>query len=241
MINVAVVDDEKEYRELLIEYLKRYDMESGNRLYIKEFSDGSDLTTEMLDRADSGYDIILLDVEMKFMDGMETANIIRKHDSNVNIVFITNAPQYAISGYEVGALEYVLKPINFFALSQTLDRALKRLKNKEHKFFILSGTGYTYRIDLYNLVYVEVKGHDLLFHLKDRQVPIQIRASLKKIEKQLDNRMFFKCSQGFLVNLEYVDEIRDGTAIVDGVEIPVTRTLRRDFIDALNDYMSEVR
>ena len=122
-----------------------------------------------------------------------------------------------------------------------MDRALKRLKNKEHKFFILSGTGYTYRIDLYNLVYVEVKGHDLLFHLKDRQVPIQIRASLKKIEKQLDNRMFFKCSQGFLVNLEYVDEIRDGTAIVDGVEIPVTRTLRRDFIDALNDYMSEVR
>ncbi len=241
MINIAVVDDEKNYREILVQYLKKFDAESGNRLFIKEFSDGSDLTTEFSYKPDSGYDIILLDVEMKFMNGMETAGIIRKHDSGVQIIFITNAPQYAIYGYEVDALEYILKPINYFAFSQTLDRAIKRIRKKESKYFLLSGPGFTYKIDLHNLKYIEVVDHELLFCLKNKEAPIRVRGALKKIEKQLDEKMFFRCSQGFLVNLEYVDNIGNNSAIIDGKDIPVSKALRRDFIDALNNYMSEVR
>jgi DNA-binding LytR/AlgR family response regulator len=241
MINIAVVDDEKNYREILVQYLKKFDAESGNRLFIKEFSDGSDLTTEFSYKPDSGYDIILLDVEMKFMNGMETAGIIRKHDSGVQIIFITNAPQYAIYGYEVDALEYILKPINYFAFSQTLDRAIKRIRKKESKYFLLSGPGFTYKIDLHNLKYIEVVDHELLFCLKNKEAPIKVRGALKKIEKQLDEKMFFRCSQGFLVNLEYVDNIGNNSAIIDGKDIPVSKALRRDFIDALNNYMSEVR
>ncbi len=241
MIKIAVVDDEKNYRETLVNYLKRFDCETGTRLFIKEFSDGSDLTTEFSDKPDSGYDIILLDVEMKFMNGMETAGIIRKYDSNVKIIFITNSPQYAISGYEVDALEYILKPINYFAFCQTLDRAIKKIRKREAKYFILAGPGFTYKINLYNLMYIEVVDHDLLYFLKDREEPIRVRGSLKKAEKQLNEKMFFRCSQGFLVNLEYVDNIGLNSVIIYGREIPVSKALRREFIDALNDYMSEVR
>ncbi len=241
MIKIAVVDDEKNYRETLVNYLKRFDCETGTRLFIKEFSDGSDLTTEFSDKPDSGYDIILLDVEMKFMNGMETAGIIRKYDSNVKIIFITNSPQYAISGYEVDALEYILKPINYFAFCQALDRAIKKIRKREAKYFILAGPGFTYKINLYNLMYIEVVDHDLLYFLKDREEPIRVRGALKKAEKQLNEKMFFKCSQGFLVNLEYVDNIGLNSVIIYGREIPVSKALRRELIDALNDYMSEVR
>ena len=239
MISIAVVDDDQGYRDLLVKYLRRYEEESGNRISVKEYKDGSDLTTELFGKTESGYDIILLDVEMKFMDGMETAKLIRHQDSNVIIVFITNAPQYAISGYEVDALNYVLKPINYFAFSQTIDRAVGRTASRQHKYITLAGKGYAYKVDLFELMYIEVEGHELVFHMAGKNNVYRLTTSMKKIEKELNNTMFFRCSQGFLVNLEYVDSIEENDVLVGSVRLPVSRALRRHFIDALNNYMSE--
>ena len=241
MINVAVVDDDNNYRKLLVQYLHKYESEFGCRMAITEFRDGSDLTTDIFGKTDLEYDIVLLDVEMKFMDGMETAKHIRQQDSKVVIVFITNAPQYAISGYEVDALDYVLKPINYFAFSQTINRAVGRIASRQHKYISLVGKGYAYKVDLFDLIYIEVEGHDLVFHMSRTDTTYRISASMKKIEKELDSNMFFRCSQGFMVNLEYVDEIGESDAVVAGARVPVSRAQRRQFIDALNNYMSEVK
>ncbi len=241
MIRIAVVDDDENYRDLLVDYLKRFETESGNRMTIITYRDGSDLTTELAVKPEARYDVILLDVEMKFMDGMETAKIIRQHDSKVAIIFITNAPQYAISGYEVDALDYILKPVNYFPFSQTVGRAIGRVQERTHKFIMLSGTGYAYKIDLFNLMYVEVVGHDLELHLNGRTDVIKISASLKKIEKQLGDKMFFRCSQGYLVNFEFVDEIKGMDVVVGGKLIPISKSQKRAFIDSLNNYMSEVK
>ncbi len=241
MFKIAVVDDDPNYRELIVSYLKRYEGESGNRLDISQYSDGSDLTTELSGRIDSGFDLILLDVEMKFMDGIETARKIRQFDLKTVIIFITNAPQYAISGYEVDAMDYVLKPINYFPFSQTVHRAIGRMKEREHKFVFLSGKGYAYKVDLFNLKYVEVDGHKLDFYLADKDTPLTINESMKKIESQLGDKMFFRCSQGYLVNLEFVDGLDGMDVMVAGKRIPVSKSSKRAFIDALNNYMSEVR
>ena len=240
MLSIAVVDDDKKYRDLLLEYLKKFEAESGNRFLITEYKDGSDLTTELSGKTSSGFDLILLDVEMKFMDGMETARIIRQYDRNVVIIFITNAPQYAISGYEVDALDYILKPVNYFPFSQTIEREIGRMKEREHKYILLSGNGYAHKIDLYNLAYIEVEGRELAFHIKGSD-DLRITSSMKKIESMIQGKMFFRCSQGFIVNLEYVDELDGMDAIVDGKRIPVSKGQKRAFVDALNNYMSEVR
>ena len=116
MLRIAVVEDDKTYAAQLKEYLVRYGTETNQKISVALFPDGEDIVTDY----SAEFDIILMDVEMTFMDGMTAAEKIREKDNEVVIIFITNMPQYAIQGYKVDALDYVLKPISYFAFSQTV-------------------------------------------------------------------------------------------------------------------------
>ena len=118
MIRIALVEDEAEVRAQLQGYVQRHTRQYGTEFAVTEFADGM----ELLDDYRPVYDILFLDVEMKHLDGMETARRVRQLDKDVIIVFITNMAQYAIGGYAVGALDYVLKPVPYFAFSQQLRR-----------------------------------------------------------------------------------------------------------------------
>ena len=126
MIRVAIVEAEAEVRELLIGYVQRYTQQYGTAVEVKTFADG----VEILEDYRPAYDLFLLDIEMKHLDGMETARRIRELDPDVMLVFITNMAQYAIKGYAVGALDYVLKPVPYFAFSQQLQKAVNQLARR---------------------------------------------------------------------------------------------------------------
>lgn len=127
MTRIAIVEDEAAVREQLAGYVQRYTRQYGTPFEVTEFADGM----EILEDYRPQFDIIFLDVEMKHLDGMETARRIRERDGGVLIVFITNMAQYAIRGYAVGALDYVLKPVPYFAFSQQLQKALGQLEKRE--------------------------------------------------------------------------------------------------------------
>lgn len=133
MLRIAVVEDDKTYAAQLKEYLVRYGTEKNQKISVALFPDGEDIVTDY----SAEFDIILMDVEMTFMDGMTTAERIHEKDNEVVIIFITNMPQYAIQGYKVDALDYVLKPISYFAFSQRIDRALTRVKKKKQLILLL--------------------------------------------------------------------------------------------------------
>ena len=109
MIKIAIVEDEAMYAKQLEEFLHQYEAENHEAFDITIYSDGD----QIVNKYKSQFDIILMDVEMKFMDGMSAAEEIRKMDSEVVIIFITNMAQYAIRGYAVDALDYVLKPVSY--------------------------------------------------------------------------------------------------------------------------------
>ena len=132
MIKIAIVEDEAMYAKQLEEFLHQYEKENGEAFDITIYSDGD----QIVNKYQSQYDIILMDVEMKFMDGMSAAEEIRKVDTEVVIIFITNMAQYAIRGYAVDALDYVLKPVSYFAFSQRLNRAIGRMKKRETKMIM---------------------------------------------------------------------------------------------------------
>lgn len=111
MIRIAIVEDEEQYVQQLTEYLQEYQKSSNEEIDITVYRDGDEITSKYK----SQFDIILMDIQMKFVNGMTAAEEIRSVDSSVVIIFITNMTQYAIQGYKVGAMDYILKPISYFA------------------------------------------------------------------------------------------------------------------------------
>lgn len=162
MISIAIVEDEDSCAKQMEEYLARYADESGEVFETVRFCDGD----EILENYRAQYDIILMDVQMKFMDGMTAAEEIRKVDPEVVIIFITNMAQYAIRGYAVDALDYVLKPVSYFAFSQRLERAIGRMKRRARRYMTIAIRGGARKLDISRILYVESQGHNLsLIHI----------------------------------------------------------------------------
>ena len=107
MIRIAVVEDEELYAEQLQNYISKYAEERKKQIKVTWFQDEEDIVSGYKGE----YDIILLDIQMRFMDGMTAAEKIRELDSEVVLMFITNMIQYAVRGYEVDAMDYVVKPV----------------------------------------------------------------------------------------------------------------------------------
>lgn len=234
MIRLALVEDDELYRSQLREYIDKYSAVSGEKFTVTEFSDGDEIALGYK----AVYDIILMDIEMKFMDGMMAAEEIRKVDTEVIIIFITNSPQYAIKGYAVDALDYVIKPVSYFAFSQRLARAIERLQHRSRHFLQVNTREGTHKLDIKQLYYIESQGHDLFFHTSEGE--LLGSGSMQEFEKRLEAYSFFRCNKGYLVNLEYVDTVHGENVIVHGETVALSRARRKAFLDALNNYINGV-
>ena len=202
MIRVAIVEDDAEVREALQEYVRRYTRQYGTEFEVAVFADGLDI----LDNYRAVYDIVFLDVEMKHLDGMTTAERIRQMDADVILVFITNMAQYAIRGYSVGALDYVLKPVPYFAFSQQLLKAVARLEKRTKRYLTVPVEGGLRRLDTASIYYLESEGHRVHFYAEDGD--FSAPGSLKTFEEKLADCPFARCNSGYLVNLAQVRELR---------------------------------
>lgn len=192
MIKLAIVEDDDFYISQLKQYLERYQQEKGEEFDVKVYRDGDGITAQY--RAQ--YDIILMDIQMKFVDGMTAAEEIRRMDSEVVIMFITNMPQYAIRGYEVGALDYILKPVSYFAFSQKLWRAISRLRKQDEKYIVVPVKGGVQRIRVSDIHYIESQAHNLVYHTKDG---IFISGeTMKAAEENLRDMNFSRGNKGIL-------------------------------------------
>lgn len=235
MVRIAIVEDDTHYSQKLRELLEQYSREHNEKLAIMEFSDGADI----VEGYEAVYDIILMDVKMTFMDGMKAAEKIRELDRDVVIIFITNMPQYAIKGYMVDALDYVLKPVSYFALSQRLDRAIERRHQREQKRYIRVAVKSGMRkLDLSQLMFVEVLDHRLFFYMKDEI--IESKGTMRNLESSICSSQFFRCNKCYLINLEYVDGVQNSDINIGGRIVRVSRAKKKGLMDALNNYINEV-
>ncbi len=234
MLRIAIVEDEDSYITVLKEYLDRYKQESGEQIEVTAYHDGDEIAAFY--RAQ--FDIILMDIEMKFIDGMTAAEEIRKVDSEVSIIFITNAPQYAIRGYEVGALDYILKPVSYFTFSQKLGRAVAKLKKRSsRKRITVSVKGGVMRMELSDIYYIESEGHNLIYHTKDGTSVSS--GTMKSVETAMDGMDFCRINKCYLVNLEHVDGVQDKYAIVHGNQLLISRPRMKQFMQELTRYWGE--
>lgn len=235
MIRVAIVEDDPIYQKQLRSYLGRYEAEYGEGFEITVFDSGHEIAYHY----SADYDVILMDIELGAVSGMEAAEIIRTMDRDVVIIFITNSPHYAIEGYKVEALDYVLKPIAYFAFAERLSRALERMNRRKRQYLrIHISRGRAKKMDLSAIYYIEVREHTLIYHTAEGDITVS--GNLREVEEQLRDKGFFRCSKGYLVNLEHVDGIRGENAVVHGDEVQISRAKKKPFLDAVNRYLGEV-
>ena len=234
MLHAAVVEDEEIFAHQLMEMLERYQKERGIRIGVTRFTDGD----EIVEQYPKDLDLILMDIQMRFMDGMTAAEKIRLVDQNVVIMFITNRTDYAIRGYQVNAVDYVLKPISYPAFSQKMDRALERVGRHEGILLTLSTGNGVMKVDSGEIFYIESQGHTLVYHTK-RGV-FKVRGRIQDAEEALRGKSFFRSNKGYLVNLEYVSGVEDGCSVIGEERLPVSRARKSEFMQALVNYVGEM-
>lgn len=226
-IKVAVVEDNPESAEILKKYIKKYCRENNVIIDLFSYEDGDEIAAYY----EAKFDIIFLDIEMKRMDGMTAAKKIREFDKDVVIIFITNMPQYAIKGYEVKALSYLLKPVPYFAFSQEMNNSLEKIiKLKENHILIATDEGIV-KINIFDIFYIETMKHYLIIHTK--QGTFQSRLSMKKMEDELKEGSFFRCNSCYLVNLDEVTGVKGDYVIIGSKDLKISRPRKKEFMEAL--------
>ena len=231
MINICIVEDESDQADLLRNYIQTYGNKNNQQFNITHFSDGIDLVDEY--RAQ--FDIILLDIQMKHLDGMVAAEKIRKVDADVVIIFITSTVRYAVQGYAVDALGYVLKPVPYLQFEQLFDKAISRVMTKKEKLYIrVSVDERQLKLDCDNIYYIESQRNNVCIHCADEDY---ITAGpLKKFEEMLSGHGFSKCHNAYIVNLSYVEGVRkEEVLLTSGIFLPISRARKKEFMMALTE------
>ncbi len=235
MIRIAIVEDEDVFVEMLKQYMEDFQRESGLHLELTIFRDGD----EILRKYKSQFDIILMDIQMKFVDGMTAAAEIRKVDSEVILLFITNLAQYAIRGYEVGAFDYIVKPISYFAFSQKLAKAIGKVRKKSSRYVTLTVKGGVLRLESADIYYIESAGHNLIYHTHSGDH--MGTGTMAQAEELFADMHFSRANKGYLINLEKVEGIKDKCAMVHGRNLQISRPRYDQFMKDMIDYWSEVK
>lgn len=230
MMRIAVVDDEQEQRTQLEDCLRRYGQETGTGLDVVQFGDAQ----EFLRQDPGGFDVVLLDIQMPGLDGMTVARQLRARNQRLVLIFVTNMAQFAIEGYAVDAMDFILKPVSYYRLAATLTKARSRLQTDTGVVLVLHTKDGTYRLDSARVHYIEMFNHHTIFHTEDGV--FDTTGSLKKLEEQLAGQSFARCNNGYLVNLRYVRGVEGSDVVVGGDRLLISRTRRKAFLQRLSEF-----
>lgn len=231
MVELVLCDDEKIYRNDLKKLLGTELELSGIDYRVTEFSCGEDLLSGL---PAEGLHIIFLDIEMKDLDGVETAKKLRMKNSSAVIIFVTSHPDFVFQGYEVRALNYILKPYKPEKIKEVLHKALEALDVSTEKYLCLEQRSGAIRIPLSSIRYftsdkriVRVVTDNGTYDFYDK---------LNDLETKLSDA-FVRIHNRYLIHLKYLNEIQGNQAIVDGESLPVSRSCKSALSIAFAKFM----
>lgn len=230
MRNIAIVEDEDLAAQALIDHIKQYEAQTGQSFQIFRFANGADFLQDYR----TVYAVVFLDVQMPKMNGLETALQLRRCDKNVSIIFITNLVQYALKGYEVDAVSYLIKPVSYYDFSMKFKKALDIYLLNEDRSFTVNTPGGLCRISTDKLMYVEIMNHRLFYHLIDDV--IEMTGVLSGVEQQLSRFGFLRCNKCYLVNPKFIVKVKGSTVQVGDNLLQISRPRRAAFLAELANW-----
>lgn len=226
---IAICDDEQNQIEYITSIVTSWSNHKGHSCEIRTFASAEAFLFEY--EEDKAYDILLLDVEMKNMNGIELAKRIRKDNNRAEIIFITSHFEFVGEGYEVDALHYLIKPISVEKLTQVLTKAAEKL-SVEPPSVVISCEGETVKLYESDILYVESFLHYIVIHTKDNEY--KIKENISVFENNVSD-VFYRIHRSYLVSLKYITRISRTSVNIGNTELPLSRgkydNINRAFIE----------
>ena len=223
-----IVEDDARAAETLRSYLQRYGREVGASFSVEalgsaiEFLDGHHVA-----------DIVFLDIGLPGISGMEAAEIMRQTDEVTPIIFVTDLAQYAVRGYQVDALDFMVKPVGYDDFALRMGRAMRVLARNSGASVTIPTADGTRIVALRDIVYVEILRHDLYWHVSGQSEPLRVRGSLTAEEERL-GESFCRISASHLINMGQVRLVRgSGVVMSNGAELTISRSKKKSALEAL--------
>lgn len=235
MFYVAICDDDEYFRKRERDFIEKYMNGKGYKYRIDIFGSGKDILN--LKQSISQYDIVFLDINMKDINGIETAKEIRRITKDIYIVFVTAFITYAPEGYKVDAIRYLLKEDEFLerAIIECLETIVYKMNYEEHKHVFDFQEG---KIELFydDILYIESNLHKLIFHIKEKDyVKYTMYAKLDDVDKLLKGSCFCRIHKSYLVNLKYVETVeRYKARLSGGTSLGISKS---HYLDTRNEWI----
>ena len=227
MIKAAIVDDDSVSLDLICSYLERFSKENNMEIVFSRFEEA----ISFLEQSHS-FDLVFLDIEMPLINGMQAAEKLRETNKSIALIFVTNTAKYAVNGYSVDAVDYLLKPVNYTRFSALMKKTVRMLGKAVENDITLRTVGGMRRVRLSTVICVEIKEHLLVWNTENGR--IETWGTLKDAEKMLPQDRFVRCSHNCIIGLKYVDIVDGDYAVLyDGRRISISHSKRKTFMTRL--------
>ena len=229
MIRIAVCDDSPDFLQRAVDMVERWSEQSGIQTEIYRFDNGDALLAK---NAVAHMNIIFLDIIMPLQSGIDTAKELRQSDNAVKIIFLTSSPEFALESYEVKAQGYLLKPVTYEKIKETLDECSHSFETESENIVMKTAFGYQ-KLYFHDIEYLEAQNKRVVFYLGTGKT-VEAAESLHSLEGRLCiNDGFFKCHRSYLVYIPNVDRFSMTEIITkSGRSIPIARGYSKAFKDA---------
>ena len=235
MYEIAICDDDQEAIFSLEHQIAAILSDLGIQYHIVTFSSGEDLLQYMNENS-TDFAMIFLDIVMKEKNGIDTAKAIRRINDKTGIIFTTFSDQYVFTGYEVHALQYLLKPINPTMLAEALSFDMKR--RLVNQYFVFRSSAVTHKVPYDDIEYFESALK--LVKVVTKQGDYHFYAQLSNIETSLPKPFYCRCHRAFIVNLKKVAAINSySITTASGHTIPIGKLYAKPVSQAFLRYMAD--
>lgn len=223
-MRIAICDDDKAELEKVTKTVERFDLfrQSNHEITVQTFTTGDDILRAITKHG--SFDLLLLDIVMPGMNGIELAEEIRRSNSNCKIIFLTCSPEFAVCSYKVAAFYYLLKPFDEAELTSLLNRALDEMAQEQSASIVVKGHSKLTRIQIYTIQHVEIVRHNILFHLRNHEVLSSYGSLTEFQDVLLSDKRFIQCHRSFIVNMNAVISISNKDFILeDKTLVPISK------------------